>query len=61
MNTNVVSGTASFRNTTAPATEAAASIDPTDRSMPPVAMTKVMPTAMIPTTLAWVTIVTMLS
>ena len=45
----------------APAMAAAASMDPTDRSMPPVAMTNVIPTATTPTTLAWVRTVRRLS
>ena len=36
-----------------PKTPAAATIEPTDRSMPPVAITNVMPIASTPTTLAW--------
>src|SRR3954465_1621715 len=40
---------------------AAATIEPTDRSMPAVAMTNVMPIARTPTTLAWVSMLRMLS
>src|SRR5919108_1960662 len=40
---------------------AAASADPTDRSIPPVAMTKVMPMAMMPVMLAWVSTFSRLS
>ena len=44
-----------------PATAAAATIEPTDRSMPPVAITNVMPIASTPTTLAWRRTLSMLS
>ena len=44
-----------------PATPAAATIDPTDRSMPDVAITKVIPIASTPTTLAWVSMARTLS
>ena len=44
-----------------PKTPAAATIEPTERSMPAVAMTKVMPIASTPTTLAWVSMLRMLS
>ena len=40
---------------------AAASTEPTDRSMPPVAITNVIPIAITPTTLAWVSMFRMLS
>ena len=40
---------------------AAASTDPTDRSMPPVAITNVMPMAMMPVMLAWVSTLSRLS
>ena len=44
-----------------PKTPAAATIEPTDRSMPAVAITKVMPIASTPTTLAWVSMLRTLS
>src|SRR5829696_1109481 len=44
-----------------PAMLAAASADPTDRSMPPVAITNVMPMAMMPVMLAWVSTLSRLS
>ena len=44
-----------------PAMLAAASTDPTDRSMPPVAITNVMPMAMMPVMLAWVSTLSRLS
>src|SRR5215218_1308276 len=50
-----------FSNTSPPAMLAAASTDPTDRSIPPVAITKVMPMAMMPVMLAWVSTFSRLS
>ena len=44
-----------------PKTPAAATIEPTERSMPAVAMTNVMPIASTPITLAWVSMLRMLS
>ena len=44
-----------------PATAAAATIEPTERSMPPVAITNVMPIASTPTTEAWRRTLSMLS
>ena len=44
-----------------PKTPAAATIEPTDRSMPAVAMTNVIPMASTPITLAWVSMLRMLS
>ena len=44
-----------------PKTPAAATIEPTERSMPAVAMTNVMPMASTPITLAWVSMLRMLS
>ena len=44
-----------------PKTPAAATIEPTDRSMPAVAMTNVMPMASTPITLACVSMLRMLS
>ena len=44
-----------------PKTPAAATIEPTERSIPAVAITKVMPIASTPTTLAWVSMFRMLS
>jgi hypothetical protein len=40
---------------------AAATIEPTERSIPAVAITNVIPTAITPTTLAWVSMLRMLS
>ena len=40
---------------------AAASTDPTDKSMPPVAITNVMPMAIVPVMLAWVSTLSRLS
>ena len=58
MNSQVVpSGSTS----TPPKTPAAASTEPTERSMPPVAITKVIPIAITPTTLAWVSMLRTLS
>ena len=50
-----------FSATSPPAMLAAASTDPTDRSIPPVAITKVMPMAMMPVMLAWVSTFSRLS
>ena len=44
-----------------PKTPAAATIEPTERSMPAVAITNVMPIASTPTTLAWVSMLRTLS
>ena len=44
-----------------PKTPAAATIEPTERSMPAVAITNVMPIASTPTTLAWVSMFRTLS
>ena len=44
-----------------PKTPAAATIEPTDKSMPAVAITKVMPIASTPMTLAWVSMLRTLS
>ena len=54
-------GTRRRRSAGRRATPAAATIEPTDRSMPAVAMTNVMPIASTPTTLDWVRIARKLS